>query len=117
MSINVSKEEIWNKVKGLLPVIAPSARIEVYWDQEHESLWTAILQGQSFVEAQEEDILLFTFDSLDRFWTEYPYKLEDLVQDPKERKRLKKSIKAFEEFLLNIYEEEFLTKVDVPALG
>jgi hypothetical protein len=107
--ITVYKEDVWNKVKDIIPILADGARIEVYYDTEEEKLWTSILQGQSWVEVEDTDVYIDTFESLSKFWTEYPYSLEDLVKDEEERKRIEEDEEEFEKFLLDIYEEEYLT--------
>jgi len=105
--ITVYKEDVWNKVKDVIPILADSARVEVYYDTEEEKLWTTILQGQSWVEVRDTDIYIDSFESLSHFWTEYPYRLEDLVQDKEEIKRFEEDEEEFEKFLLDIYEEEY----------
>ena len=107
--ITVYKEDVWNKVKDIIPILADGAMVEVYYDAEEKKLWTSILQGQSWVEVEDTDIFIDTFESLSKFWTEYPYSLEDLVKDEEERKRIEEDEEEFEKFLLDIYEEEYLT--------
>ena len=117
----IYKEDVWEKVKDVIPILADSARIEVYYDTEEEKLWTTILQGQSWVEVRDTDIYIDSFESLSHFWTEYPYRLEDLVQDKEEIKRFEEDESEFEKFLLDIYEEEYFMngpsfyEVDVEA--
>ena len=107
--ITVYKEDVWNKVKDIIPILADGARVEVYYDAEEKKLWTSILQGQSWVEVEDTDIFIDTFESLSKFWTEFPYRLEDLVDDEEEIRKLEEDEEAFEKFLLDIYEEEYLT--------
>ncbi len=119
--ITVYKEDVWNKVKDIIPILADGARIEVYYDTEEEKLWTSILQGQSWVEVEDTDVYIDTFESLSKFWTEYPYSREDLVKDEEARKRIEEDEEEFEKFLLDIYEEEYFMngpsfyEVDVEA--
>ncbi len=116
----IYKEDVWEKVKDVIPILADGARVEVYYDAEEKKLWTSILQGQSWVEVEDTDIFIDSFESLSHFWTEYPYRLEDLVQDKEEIKRFEEDESEFEKFLLDIYEEEYLTnglpyyEVEVP---
>ena len=116
----VYKEDVWKEIFEWVPILADSARIEVYWDNWDKKIKTVILQGQSHVEVDKYTAFLDSFESLSKFWTEYPYKLEDLVDDEEERERLESDEEAFEKFLLDIYEEEYLTnglpyyKVEVP---
>ncbi len=103
----IYKEDVWEKVKDVIPILADGARVEVYYDAEEKKLWTSILQGQSWVEVEDTDIFIDSFESLSHFWTEFPYKLEDLVDDEEEIRKLEEDEEAFERFLLDIYEEEY----------
>jgi len=117
----IYKEDVWEKVKDVIPILADGARVEVYYDAEGKKLWTSILQGQSWVEVEDTDIFIDTFESLSKFWTEFPYRLEDLVDDEEEIRKLEEDEEAFEKFLLDIYEEEYFMngpsfyEVDVEA--
>ena len=117
----IYKEDVWEKVKDVIPILADGARVEVYYDAEEKKLWTSILQGQSWVEVRDTDIYIDTFESLSKFWTEFPYRLEDLVDDEEEIRKLEEDEEAFEKFLLDIYEEEYFMngpsfyEVDVEA--
>ena len=108
----VYKEDVWKEIFEWVPILADSARIEVYWDNWDKKIKTVILQGQSHV-VDKYTAFLDSFKSLSRFW-------EDLVKDEEERKRIEEDEEEFEKFLLDIYEDEYLTnglpyyEVEVP---
>ena len=103
----VYKEDVWKEISEWIPILADNARIEVYWDNYEKRVKTVILQGQTWIETDKYTAFLDSFESLSRFWTEFPYRLEDLVEDKEEIKRFEEDESEFEKFLLNLYEEEY----------
>jgi hypothetical protein len=111
--VYISREEVWNKVKDCMRRLGTEQVVNVYYRVETDTIWKAITWEDDYLDYdREKDIFIDTLVSIDKFWTDFPLRLEDIVQDAEELKRVKENMKELEDLLLSCYEATYLEGKD-----
>jgi hypothetical protein len=111
--VYISREEVWNKVKDCMRRLGTEQVVNVYYRVETDTIWKAITWEDDYLDYdQEKDIYIDTLVSIDKFWTDFPLRLEDIVQDAEELKRVQENMKELEDLLLSCYEATYLEGKD-----
>jgi len=111
--VYISREEVWNKVKDCMRRLGTEQVVNVYYRVETDTIWKAITWEDDYLDYnREKDIFIDTLVSIDKFWTDFPLRLEDIVQDAEELKRVQENMKELEDLLLSCYEATYLEGKD-----
>jgi len=111
--IYITREEVWDKVKHLIRKLGPEQTIDVFYRVDTDTIWKSLSWEGDYLEYdREKDIYIDTLVSIDRFWTDFPMRLEDLVQDAEELKRVQENMRDLEDLLYDCYEQSYLSGKD-----
>ena len=116
--MNISKEEIWNAVKEEVYNLESYQKLEVYWNEETQELWSipVKLYFQEVI-VKEGNKFIISLPSLWGFWNQAHLDLEDIILSLGEEKnlRMQENEEEFKDFLFKEYGKDFF-EVDILAI-